>query len=71
MAELIWATSSRRTQYISCNAQNCCKVNRWLSFKGDRIFIECNDTEDLLVAELVEMGVSQDNISSSFINLQN
>jgi hypothetical protein len=35
---------------------------------GDRIFIECNDTEDPLVAELVEMGVSQDNISLSFIH---
>lgn len=35
---------------------------------GDRIFIECNDTEDPLVAELVEMGVSQDNISLNFIH---
>jgi XisI protein len=35
---------------------------------GDRIFIECNDTEDPLVAELVEMGVSQDSICLSFIH---
>lgn len=38
---------------------------------GDRIFIERNDTEDPLVAELVEMGVSQDSICLSFIHPKN
>jgi XisI protein len=35
---------------------------------GDRIAIECNDTEDPLVAELVEMGVPQDSISLNFLH---
>jgi XisI protein len=35
---------------------------------GDRIFIECNDTEDSLVAELLEMGISKERIHLSFIH---
>lgn len=38
---------------------------------GDRIFIQCNDTEDSLVAELVEMGIPQENISLGFIHPKN
>jgi XisI protein len=26
---------------------------------GDRIFLECNDTEDSVVTQLVDMGISQ------------
>jgi hypothetical protein len=38
---------------------------------GDRIFIQCNDTEDSLVAELVERGIPQENISLGFIHPKN
>lgn len=33
-----------------------------------RIIIQRNDTEDSIVAQLVEMGISQNNISLSFIH---
>jgi hypothetical protein len=35
---------------------------------GDRIAIECNDTEDPLVAELVDMGVDRDSITLNFLH---
>jgi len=35
------------------------------------ITIECNDTEDSVVAELVEMGISKESIHLSFIHPKN
>ncbi len=38
---------------------------------GDRIAIQCNDTEDSVVADLVEMGIPQESIHLSFIHPKN
>ena len=35
---------------------------------GDRIAIQCNDTEASIVAELVEMGIPQERIELNFIH---
>lgn len=37
---------------------------------GDRITIQCNDTEDSIVSELVEMGIPQEKIDLNFIHPQ-
>ncbi|MGB3511545.1 MAG: XisI protein [Microcoleaceae cyanobacterium] len=37
---------------------------------GDSIVIQCNDTEESIVEKLVEMGISQENISLNFIHPQ-
>ncbi|NER03512.1 MAG: XisI protein [Okeania sp. SIO3C4] len=37
---------------------------------GDNIIIQCNDTEESIVEKLVEMGISQENISLNFIHPQ-
>ncbi|NET45852.1 MAG: XisI protein [Okeania sp. SIO2B3] len=34
----------------------------------DRIIIQCNDSEESIVEKLVEMGISQENISLNFIH---
>ncbi|MFB2979964.1 XisI protein [Microseira sp. BLCC-F43] len=39
--------------------------------EGDRIVIQCNDTEDSVVAKLVEMGISQESICLNFIHPKN
>ena len=39
-----------------------------IDIMGDRIMIECNDTEESIVEQLVEMGVSRDKISLGFIH---
>ena len=37
---------------------------------GNSIIIQCNDTEESIVEKLVEMGISQKNISLNFIHPQ-
>jgi XisI protein len=39
--------------------------------ESDRIVIQCNDTEDSVVAKLVEMGISQESIYLNFIHPKN
>ena len=39
--------------------------------ESDRIVIQCNDTEESVVAKLVEMGISQESICLNFIHPKN
>lgn len=52
-----------------CKRIHQCAVH--IDIVGDRIFVECNDTEDSIVAELVDMGISKEIIHLSFIHPKN
>jgi hypothetical protein len=69
--ELIFDDARMRYMAVWVGWHQCKRIHQCaihIDIIGDRIVIQCNDTEESIIPPLVEMGVSPDKISLGFIH---